>query len=757
MKAWKRILLSLILALSLSSTGIQAVQAETSGQSTEQFANLVLFVQFSDTTGNFMDTVSNNSKQTTYTENAVRDYLDTTYPKSLVSYMDTISYGQFHVNTFMPQLSGGKITPITLSNTRASYDSWSNIYSAEKEALDLAKKNFGIDSKNYDLNGDTYVDNVTFIFAGDEDQRGNALYAHKTDFGAGYTIDGKDVGCINVLMANTILQEDFYSTGEIAHEFMHSLGYPDLYDEGGENPVGPWDLMSSASVFNQWPLAYMRASVSNWLTISTVSSSSHLTLNKASDVHGNQAYILKTPISENEFFVVEYRKQGTRYSNELDVKIPGSGLIIYRINKNVERLNNRNTGDDGVYVFRSGETSVHSSEEGAMLNSYLSSESGRTLYGSLDMTKTIADNAIVYSSGQNSGIVISNVGSASGDTISFDVTFADTANAGSWNSLGGTSVIGSEVTAADMAVNGSAQYPSLLLGSLYSSIAVYDYNGTSWAKSTADITDIGNNASLAYYGGVPYILYSTNNGDLLKLVRYSSGSWVTVKSDFSSAQVNKLALKVYGDQIYIAWNQGTGSQYSTYAARYDGTNYAVKEMGTSANYNSLKISASSAGVYLSCRDVDHNDMVYVYQYLNDSLVAMNGPGLGYSSPEIYTDGTNMYLLGADGWSTRDTKVYQYDSTGALTALGTNTIAAYASNTASITSYQNVPLIQTISQVSSKYNTIVWRYADGKWIQEGLPVLVGSNADHTAMTMIGDTCYVLATDSNVPYVKAKRSP
>ena len=122
-----------------------------------------------------------------------------------------------HVNTFMPQLSGGKITPITLSNTRASYDSWSNIYSAEKEALDLAKKNFGIDSKNYDLNGDTYVDNVTFIFAGDEDQRGNALYAHKTDFGAGYTIDGKDVGCINVLMANTILQEDFYSTGEIAH------------------------------------------------------------------------------------------------------------------------------------------------------------------------------------------------------------------------------------------------------------------------------------------------------------------------------------------------------------------------------------------------------------------------------------------------------------------------------------------------------------------------------------------------------------
>ena len=60
MKAWKRILLSLILALSLSSTGIQAVQAETSGQSTEQFANLVLFVQFKDTAeANFMDHLQN--------------------------------------------------------------------------------------------------------------------------------------------------------------------------------------------------------------------------------------------------------------------------------------------------------------------------------------------------------------------------------------------------------------------------------------------------------------------------------------------------------------------------------------------------------------------------------------------------------------------------------------------------------------------------------------------------------------------------
>lgn len=44
----------------------------------------------------------------------------------------------------------------------------------------------------------------------------------------------------------------------------------------------------------------------------------------------------------------------------------------------------------------------------------------------------IADNAITYSDGTNSGIVIENVGSASGDTITFDISFADDGQEGRW-------------------------------------------------------------------------------------------------------------------------------------------------------------------------------------------------------------------------------------------------------------------------------------------------------------------------------------
>ena len=52
----------------------------------------------------------------------------------------------------------------------------------------------------------------------------------------------------------------------------------------------------------------------------------------------NQAVILRTDYSSNEFFVVEYRKQKAKYDvasyddKSYEGKIYGSGLIIYRIN-----------------------------------------------------------------------------------------------------------------------------------------------------------------------------------------------------------------------------------------------------------------------------------------------------------------------------------------------------------------------------------------------------------------------------------------
>ena len=52
--------------------------------------------------------------------------------------------------------------------------------------------------------------------------------------------------------------------GVLIHEFMHSIGYPDLYrSSGAATPVGRWDIMASVSTFVQYPLSYLRSEISN--------------------------------------------------------------------------------------------------------------------------------------------------------------------------------------------------------------------------------------------------------------------------------------------------------------------------------------------------------------------------------------------------------------------------------------------------------------------------------------------------------------
>jgi hypothetical protein len=556
-------------------------------------------------------------------------------------------------------------------------------------------------------------------------------------------------------MAKTVFGTDFSSTGEIAHEFLHSLGYPDLYHEDGGTPVGAWDIMSQASLYNQWPLAYMRSSVSNWLTIDTITSNQHLTLVPSSEKDGNQAYILKTSISDSEFFVVEYRKQGKQYSDELDVKIPGSGLIIYRINQRSENLSNRlGNGLDGVYVFRPGETNT-TDDAGDITESFLSSESGRTSYGTEDMSKGIADNAIVYADGQNSGIAIRNVSSAS-DTISFDVSFADTSNIGLWNSLGGSSVASNtDSSVLSMAVNGNASYPSALIGNS-SAPALYQYNGNSWTKASADITDFGSAATLAYLNGIPYVLYSETSDFKMKLIKYTDGTWKTVQI-ISSKETDYSSMISNGNALYIAWNEGILSGPSANKiARFDGEKLTLIEEKTSGYNTQFHFSADSTSVYLSYRDASNSsNTVSVRQITGSSIKDLPVPETGSVEPQICSDGKDLYLLNAAENTSNDSFLYKYsDDRTALTKISSR-LPAENSVFSSISICQGVPLIQVVdNKQSGSSGTSVYRFENNAWWQEGLkldPMVVSD----TNMCMIGSTCYVSYLSNNVPYIKTKQ--
>ena len=118
------------------------------------------------------------------------------------------------------------------------------------------------------------------------------------------------IGTYNMLNTYSIIGTNFSSeSGVIVHEFLHSLGYPDLYRSGSDSdlPVFTWDIMASANSYMPYPLAYLRYKFTNWIDIDTIMKNGTYTLNEQSNANGNQAYIIKSPLNDYELFVVEFR------------------------------------------------------------------------------------------------------------------------------------------------------------------------------------------------------------------------------------------------------------------------------------------------------------------------------------------------------------------------------------------------------------------------------------------------------------------
>lgn len=130
------------------------------------------------------------------------------------------------------------------------------------------------------------------------------------------------------------------------------------------------------------------------------------------------ALIIRSPYSTKEYFVLEFRKK-TGY----DSSISGSGLIVYRINDGVSAFDGNADGPpDQMFVFRpySKDTTANYYSEYA----YFSSESGRTSIGKAKGAETPGFDAktLYFSDGTNSGIVIDQIGSSAGDSITFRVS-----------------------------------------------------------------------------------------------------------------------------------------------------------------------------------------------------------------------------------------------------------------------------------------------------------------------------------------------
>ena len=379
--------------------------------STGTMENLVVFIRFSDET-EFTQTIS--AYDSAFNSTAAG-------ASSMKAYFKEVSYDRLTINsTFYPDPPGPTVVSYQDGHPRAYYQPFHETenttgYTSEnktdREHTLLKNAIEAIASQvpgTLDIDGDDdgLVDNVVFFISGSPTGWSDLLWPHRwVLWSKTATINGKRVWDYNFQLSSWL------GVGVLCHEMFHSLGAPDLYHyytNTSVHPAGRWDVMNINMDPPQHMTSYMKMRYGEWIDeIPEITATGTYTLNPVTS-STNNAYKIASPNTLNEYFVVEYRRK----TGTFEGSVPGSGLIVYRINTAADGYGNKNGPPDELYIYRpGGSDTVNGSPDDA----HLSLDVGRTqINDSTNPSSFLSDNS-------NGGLDISDVGSP-GDTISFTVT-----------------------------------------------------------------------------------------------------------------------------------------------------------------------------------------------------------------------------------------------------------------------------------------------------------------------------------------------
>lgn len=396
-----------------SSDSKQYIKDKTQTASKGKVNNLVVFIRFAD--------------QQEY--NYSIDIFDVLFNRpdslSMKNYYLEASFGDLEVTThFLPKPINNTVISYQDTEPRSYYQVYNqqtnpNGYQGneewrrEKELLTRALE-FIVDKVpdniNFDSDNDGNIDNVVFIVQGGTEAWSSLLWPHRSWYSGDVTLNNRRVRDYNFIQSDIIFTGN-YGIGTICHEYFHSLGAPDLYhyNQDDKMATGAWDLMERTQNPPQLMCNYLKYQYTGWVSkLPEISEDGKYSLYPTSSQEKN-IYKLKLPSNNDEFLVLEYRRKEGQY----DSGIPGTGLLVYKIDNNLNGEGNGSGPPDEIYLFR---PNGGKNSEGNVNQANLSNIVNR---------KSISDftNPQLYSNyNEKMNVEIYNI-TDHGDSITFNITY----------------------------------------------------------------------------------------------------------------------------------------------------------------------------------------------------------------------------------------------------------------------------------------------------------------------------------------------
>lgn len=470
---------------------------------------------------------------------------------------------------------------LQLSGTAASY--LQNEQAMIREIIAaLADGTIPLPAGTLDNSAAGVLDNLTVIVPA-----GTQFIAHSTTYAGGETFAAKQVGCYNVQLADGLVST-LGSTpsvslsggqGVIIHEFLHTLGLPDLYRKDGSGaPVGIFSIMASALSAPQYPLEALREQL-GWIDpIPEITTSGTYTIrlpNAPVDEANKDiptAYRLRGVRSgyDSETFVLEHRYE--KYpGSPFDQYLTKSGLLMYRVDTSVPDHTNYG-GENYIYVFRENAESIAGANEKVGTASrvlyaprYPVDESNgititvpaETSYGSTDLDATFRENTLFYSDGANSGIAITDIHySENHQLMTFTVTLADP-SAGEWQGSGGA-VDGVGPGCVALEVCGDTLYAATIPAANMQTLTLWQRpagdDNANWTQA-ASLSGLryAQQASLLCYQNMLWLATLDASGQPV-VYQYQNGT-LTLKTIVQAPNAMEPQLVEYGGSLYLAYCQ----------------------------------------------------------------------------------------------------------------------------------------------------------------------------------------------------------